>query len=76
MVLLDPENPSSMCARKESVKFDMVWEYRIQEESRVENREELLKEDDQALATGTKRRRGQSNFKRRNFKESHPPRRI
>ena len=35
-----------------------------------------MKEDDQALATHTKRRRGQSNFKRRNFKESQPLRRI
>ena len=53
------------------MKFDMVWEDCIQEETRVENREDLLKEDDQALATHTKRRRGQSNFK-----ESQPPRRI
>ena len=65
-----------MCARKESMKFDIVWEDCIQEETRVANREALLKADDQALATHTKRRRGQSNFKRRNFKESHPPRRI
>ena len=40
------------------------------------NREALLKEDDQALDIHTKIRRGQSNFKRRNFKESQPPRRI
>ena len=58
------------------MKFDMVWEDCIQEETTVANREALLKEDDQALATHTKRRRGQSNFKRRNFKESQPPRRI
>ena len=65
-----------MCARKESMKFDIVWEYFIQEETRVENREALLKEDDQALATHTKRRRSQPNFKKRNHKESQPPRRI
>ena len=53
------------------MKFDVVWEDCIQEETRVENREALLKEYDQALATHTKRRRGQSNFK-----ESQPPRRI
>ena len=58
------------------MKFDVVWEDCIQEETRVANREALLKEDDQALATHTKRRRIQSNFKRRNFKESQPPRRI
>ena len=58
------------------MKFDVVQEDGIQEETKVANREALLKEDDQALATLTKRRRGQSNFKRRNFKESQPPRRI
>ena len=57
-----------MCARKESMKFDIVWEYCIQEETRVANREALLKEDDQALSTHTRRIRGQSNFKKRNFK--------
>ena len=56
--------------------FEVLWEECIQEETRVENREALLKEDYQALATHTKRRRSQSNFKRRNFKESQPPRRI
>ena len=64
-----------MCARKESMKFDVVWEDCIQEEIRVANREPLLKEDYQALATHTKRR-SQSNLERRNFKESQSPRRI
>ena len=32
-----------MCARKETMKFDMVWEDYIQEETRMENREALLK---------------------------------
>ena len=40
------------------------------------NIESLLKEDDQSLATHTKRRRSQPNFKKRNHKESQPPRRI
>src|SRR5713101_8364180 len=65
-----------MCARKESMKFDMVWEDCIQEETRVENREALLKEDDQALATHNNRRRIQSNFKKINSKESQPPRTL
>ena len=47
-----------MCARKESMKFDIVWEYYIQEETRVANKEALLKVDDQALATHTKIRTG------------------
>ena len=29
----------TMCARKESMKFDIVWEYCIQEEDRIANRE-------------------------------------
>ena len=43
----------TMCARKESMKFDIVWENCIQEEARVANREALLREDDQALAIHT-----------------------
>ena len=66
-----------MCARKESMKFDVVWEDCIQEETRVANREALLKEDDQALATHTKkRRRNQPIFNRGNHKEHQPPRRF
>ena len=40
----------TLCARKESIKFDIVWEDCIQEEARVTNRESLLIEDDQALS--------------------------
>ena len=58
------------------MNFYVVWEDCIQEETRVENREALLKEDDQSLATHTKRSRCQTNFKRRTFKESPPPRTI
>ena len=47
----------TMCARKEIIKFDIVWEDYIQEEDREDNREALLKEDDQSLATHTKRGR-------------------
>ena len=54
-----------MCAKKESLKFDVVWEDCIQEETRVANREALLKEDDEALTTHTKRRRSQPKFKKR-----------
>ena len=35
-----------MCARKESMEFDVVWEDCIQEETIVANRESLLKEDE------------------------------
>ena len=51
------------------MEFDIVCEYCIQEEARVSNRESLLIEDDQALATHTKGRK-QSNFKKSNHKPS------
>ena len=57
----------TLCSRKESMKFDIVWEDCIQEEARVANREALLREDDQALAIHTKGRK-QSNFKKGNNK--------
>jgi hypothetical protein len=45
----------TICARKEKLKFDSLWEECIQEETRVTNREALLaRDDDQALATHTK----------------------
>ena len=62
----------TMCAKKESMKFEIVWEDCVQEESRVANIESLLKDDDQALATHTRRRR-QSNFKKDSHKEYRPP---
>ena len=37
----------TLCAGKESMNFDIVWEDCIQEEAK---REALLREDDQALA--------------------------
>ena len=58
-----------MCARKESMKFDIVWEDCIQEEVRVANREALLKEDDQALATHTKRGISQYKLKKVSHKD-------
>ena len=54
------------------MKFDIVWEDCIQEESRVANRDALLREYDQSLAIHTKRRK-QSNFKKDSHKEHRPP---
>ena len=51
------------------MNFDIVWEDCIQEEARVDNRESLLKEDDQDLTIHTKERK-QSNFKKGNHKPS------
>ena len=51
------------------MNFDIVREDCIQEEARVANREALLREDNQALATQNKGR-NQSKFKRSNHKPS------
>ena len=59
----------TLCSRKESINFGIVWEYFIQEEARVANREYLLREYDQALSTHTKGRK-QSKFKKSNHKPS------
>ena len=59
----------ALCDRKESMKFEIVWEDCIQEGARVANREALLIEDDQGLSTHTKGL-NQSNFKKSNHKPS------
>ena len=51
------------------MKFDIVWDNFIQEESRVANIEALIREDDQALSIHTKGR-NKSNFKKGNHKPS------
>ena len=50
----------TICARKESLKFDILWEECVQEEARVANQEALLRDDDHALATHTRTRKGNS----------------
>ncbi len=65
----------TICARKEKLKFE-VWEKCIQEETRVANREALLKEDDHALKTHARKVRGRPQFKREANKESQPPRKF
>jgi hypothetical protein len=63
----------TICARKEKIKFDSLWEECIQEESRVTNREALLaRDEDQALATHTKGGRKKFYFQKETYKESHP----
>jgi hypothetical protein len=63
----------TVCARKEKLQFDNLWEECIQEESRVANREALLSRDeDQALASHTKGGRKKSYFHKETHKESHP----
>jgi hypothetical protein len=63
----------TICARKEKLQFDNLWEECVQEEARVANREALLSRDeDQALATHTKGGRNKSYFQKETHKESHP----
>ena len=56
------------------MKFDIVWEYCIQEEARVANRDALLREYDQDIAIHTKGKNNQTsrrvviNLQRRSFK--------
>ena len=47
----------TICARKESLKFDILWEYCVQEEAIVDNQEALLRYGDHALSTHTRRRK-------------------
>jgi hypothetical protein len=76
----------TICARKEKLTFESLWEECIQEETRVTNREALLeRDDDQALATHIKGGRKKPYFQKEthkepqqsnkfNHKESHPRR--
>jgi hypothetical protein len=60
----------TICARKETLKLDNLWEECIQEETRVTNHEALLgRDDDQALATRTKGRRKKPYFQKETHKE-------
>jgi hypothetical protein len=64
----------TICARKEKLHFDSLWEECVQEEARVANREALLSRDEyQALDTHTKGGIKRSYFQKETHKESHPP---
>ena len=66
----------TICARKESLKFDVLWEECVQEEARVANREALLRDGDHALATHTIRRKGKHHFNKETHKGSYPPKKF
>jgi hypothetical protein len=69
----------TICARKEKLHFDSLWEECVQEETRVANREAILSRDeDQALVSHTKEGRKSSYFQKETHqhKESHPPKQI
>jgi hypothetical protein len=64
----------TICAKMEKLKFDSLWEECIQEETRVANCEVLLeRDDDQSLATQTKRGRKKPYFQKETHKEPQPP---
>jgi hypothetical protein len=64
----------TICARMEKLKLDNLWEECIQEETRVANREALLsRDDDQSLATHTKRGRKKPCFQKETHKEPQLP---
>jgi hypothetical protein len=69
----------TICARKEKLQFDSLWEECVQEEARVANREAVLSRDeDQALAAHAKGGKKRSHFQKETHqhKESHPPKRF
>jgi hypothetical protein len=80
----------TICARKEKLQFDSLWEECVQEEARVANQEAiLLRDEDQALEAHAKGGKRRSHLKKETHlhkeshspnrfihKESHPPRRF
>jgi hypothetical protein len=66
----------TICARKEKLQFDSLWEECVQEEARVANRESvLLRDEDQALASHTRGGKRMPHFNKETHphKESHSP---
>jgi hypothetical protein len=69
----------TICAIKEKLQFDSLWEECVQEEERVENREfVLLRDEDQDLAAHAKSVNKKSHFQKETHihKESHSPKRF
>jgi hypothetical protein len=55
----------AICARKEKLQFDSLWEECVQEEARVSNREViLLRDEDQALDAHAKGGKKRPNFQK------------
>ena len=63
-------------ARKESLKFDILWEECVQDEARVANWEALFRDDDHSLDTYTRRRKVKHHFQNETHKGSHPPKKF
>ena len=66
----------TICSRKESLQFEILWEECVQEEARVANQETKLRDDDHALATYTRRIKGKYHFKKDTHKDSYLPKKF
>jgi hypothetical protein len=69
----------TICARKEKLQFDSLWEECVQGEARVANQEAiLLRDEDQFLVVHAKGARKMYHFQKDTHlhKESHSPKRF
>jgi hypothetical protein len=69
----------TICARKEKLQFDSLWEECVQEKVRVANREVVLvRDEDQAILAHAKGEKKRSHFQKETHlhKESHSPNRF
>jgi hypothetical protein len=69
----------TICARKEKLQFDSLWEECGQEEARVDNREAILLRDEyKSLAAHAKGGKKKFHFQKETHfhKESHSPKRF
>jgi hypothetical protein len=63
----------TICARKEKLQFDSLWEECVQEEARVANRDAvLLRDEDQALVAHTKGGKRRPHVMNINMVKGHP----
>ena len=69
----------TICARKEKLQFDSLWEECVQEEARVANQEVLLlRDEDQSLVAHAKDGKRKFHFQKETHfhKEPHSPKRF
>jgi hypothetical protein len=71
----------TVCAKKDKLQFDSLWEECVKEEERVANKEAILREDeDQYITSHTNKGRGkrETHFHKENHshKEPHSPKKF
>jgi hypothetical protein len=57
----------TICARKEKLQFDSLWEECVQEEARVTNQEAVLRDEDQALVAHAKGGKKKFHFQKETY---------